>query len=65
MQLFRSAHSNRVGKKAARKLGVLGSLLDRRSGLSVINGVLVSKQHIGPLVVAVCVPCVEVPFLAD
>jgi hypothetical protein len=39
-QLTWSAHVNQVGKKAAQRLGVLGPLLNRRSGLSVRNGVL-------------------------
>jgi hypothetical protein len=39
-QLTWSAHINQVGKKAAQRLGVLGPLLNRRSGLSVRNGVL-------------------------
>jgi hypothetical protein len=39
-QLSWSAHVNQVGKKAAQRLGVLGPLLNRRSGLSVRNGVL-------------------------
>jgi hypothetical protein len=38
-----------VGKKAAQRLGVLGPLLNRRSGLSVRNGVLLYKQLIRPM----------------
>jgi hypothetical protein len=45
-QLSWSAHVNQVGKKAAQSLGVLGPLLNRRSGLSVRNGVLLYKQLI-------------------
>jgi hypothetical protein len=41
-----SAHVNLVGKKAAQRLGVLGLLLKRRSGLSARNGVLLYKQLI-------------------
>jgi hypothetical protein len=45
-QLTWSAHVNQVGKKAAQRLGMLGPLLNRRSGLSVRNGVLLYKQPI-------------------
>jgi hypothetical protein len=38
-----SAHINQVGKKAAQRLGVLGPLINRRSGLSVRNVVLLYK----------------------
>jgi hypothetical protein len=41
-----SAHVNQVGKKAIQSLGVLGPLLNTRSGLSVRNGVLLHKQLI-------------------
>jgi hypothetical protein len=40
---------NQVRKKAARRLGVLGPLLNRKSGLSVRNGVLLYKQLIRPV----------------
>jgi hypothetical protein len=43
-QLTCSAHINQVGKKEAQRLGVLGPILNRRSGLSVRNGVLLCKQ---------------------
>jgi hypothetical protein len=43
-RLIWSAHVNQVGRKAARRLGVLGPLLNRRSGLSIKNGVLLYKQ---------------------
>jgi hypothetical protein len=36
-------------EKAAQRLGVLGPLLNRRSGLSVRNGVLLYKQVIRPM----------------
>jgi hypothetical protein len=42
-QLSWSAHVNQVGKNAAQRLGVLGPILNRRSGLSVRNGVLLYK----------------------
>jgi hypothetical protein len=43
-----SAHVNQVRKRAAQRLGMLGPLLIRRSGLSVGNGVLLYKQLIRP-----------------
>ena len=45
--------SNRIDqakKKVAQRLGVLGLLLNRRSDLSIRNGVLLYKEHIRPLV---------------
>jgi hypothetical protein len=39
-QLTWSVHVNQLGKKAAQRLSVLGPLLNRRSHLSVRNGVL-------------------------
>jgi hypothetical protein len=53
-QLTWSAHVNQVGKKAAQRLGVLGPLLDRRSGMSVRNGVLLYKQLIRPMMDYAC-----------
>jgi hypothetical protein len=53
-QLTWSAHVNQVGKKAAQRLGMLGPLLNRRSGLSVKNGVLFYKQLIRPMVDYTC-----------
>jgi hypothetical protein len=53
-QLTWSAHVNQVGKKAAQRLGVLGPLLNRRSGLSVRNGVLLYKQLIHPMMDYAC-----------
>jgi hypothetical protein len=44
-----SAHINQVGRKAARMMCVLGPLLNRRSGLSIRNGVLLYKQLIRPM----------------
>jgi hypothetical protein len=43
-QLTWSAHANQVGKKAAQRLGVLGPLRNRKSGLSVRNVLLLYKQ---------------------
>jgi hypothetical protein len=53
-QLTWSTHVNQVGKKAAQRLGVLGPLLNRRSGLSVRNGVLLYKQFIRPMMDYAC-----------
>jgi hypothetical protein len=39
-----SPHVVQVKKKAAQRLGLLSSLLHRRSGLSIRNGVLLYKQ---------------------
>jgi hypothetical protein len=47
-------HTNQVGRKAAQKLGVLSPLLNRRSGLSIRNGVLLYKQLIRPMTNYVC-----------
>jgi hypothetical protein len=40
---------NRVRKRVTQRLGVLGPLLNRRSGLSVRNGVLLCKQLLRPM----------------
>jgi hypothetical protein len=45
-QLTWMAHVDQVEKKAAQRLGVFGPLLNRKSGLSVRNGVLLCKQLI-------------------
>jgi hypothetical protein len=44
-----SSHIDQVRKRAAQRLGVLGPLLHRRSGLSIRNGVLLYKQLIPPM----------------
>jgi hypothetical protein len=49
-----SAHVNQVGRKAAQRLGVLGPLLNRRSSLSIKNGVLLYKQLIRPMIDYAC-----------
>ena len=41
-----SSHIAQVRKKTSQKLGVLRSLLNRRSGLSIRNGVLLYRQLI-------------------
>jgi hypothetical protein len=53
-QLTCSAHVYHVGKKAAQRLGVLGPLLNRRSGLSVRNLMLLYKQLICPVMDFAC-----------
>jgi hypothetical protein len=43
-----------VRKRAFQRLGVLGSLLNSRSGLSISNGVLLYRQLICPMVDYAC-----------
>jgi hypothetical protein len=45
-----SAHINQIGRMASQRLGVLGPLLNRRSGFSIRNGVLLYKQQIRPVI---------------
>jgi hypothetical protein len=47
-------HIVQVRKKAFPRLGVLGCLLNRRSGLSIRNGVLLYKQLIRPMMDYAC-----------
>jgi hypothetical protein len=49
-----SKHIDQVRKKAAQRLGTLGPLLNRRSGLSIRNGVLLYKQLIRPMMDYAC-----------
>ena len=49
-----SPHIVQVKKKAAQRLGLLSSLLHRRSGLSIRNGVLLYKQLIRPMMDYAC-----------
>jgi hypothetical protein len=49
-----SAHGDQVRKRAVQRLGMLGPLLNRRSGLSVRNGVLLYKQLIRPMMDYAC-----------
>jgi len=44
-----STHIDQVRKKTTQRLGVLGPLLKRRSGLSIRNGVLLYEQLIRPM----------------
>jgi hypothetical protein len=41
-------------RQAAQRLGMLGPLLNRRSGLSIRNGVLLYKQPIRPVMDSAC-----------
>jgi hypothetical protein len=56
-RLMWSSHVNQVRRKAARRLGVLGLLLNRRSGLSVTNCVLLYEQLIRPMTDYACPVC--------
>jgi len=49
-----SKHIAQVRKKAAQRLGTLGPLLNRRSGLSIRNSVLLYKQLIRPMMDYAC-----------
>jgi hypothetical protein len=49
-----SPHIVQVKKKAAQRLGLLSSLLHRRSGLYIRNGVLLYKQLIRPMMDYAC-----------
>jgi hypothetical protein len=53
-RLSLSKHIDQVRKKVAQGLGTLGSLLNRSSGLSTRNGVLLSKQLIRPMMDYAC-----------
>jgi hypothetical protein len=48
------SHIVQFRKKASKRLGVLGCLLNRRSGLSIRNGVLLYKQLIRPMMNYAC-----------
>jgi hypothetical protein len=47
-------HMVQVRKKASQRLSVLGCLLNRRSGFSIRNGVLLYKQLIRPMMEYAC-----------
>jgi hypothetical protein len=49
-----SSHIDQVKKKVCQRLGVLGPLLDRRSGPSIRNGVLLFRQLIRPMMDYAC-----------
>jgi hypothetical protein len=54
MRLTWSVHVNQVRKKSAQRLGKLGPLVNRRSGLSVGNGVLLYRQLVRPMMDYAC-----------
>jgi len=49
-----SPHIDQVTKKTAQRMGMLGPLLNRKSDLSVRNGVLLYKQLIRPMMDYAC-----------
>jgi hypothetical protein len=49
-----STHIDQVRRKASQRLGVLGPVLNRRSGLSIRNGVLLYRQLIRPMMDYAC-----------
>jgi hypothetical protein len=49
-----SAHVNQIWKKVAQRLGLLSPILNRRSGLSIRNGMLLYKQLIHPMIDYAC-----------
>jgi hypothetical protein len=53
-RLIWSTHIDQVRKKASQRLGLLGPLLSRRSGLSIRNGVLLYRQLIRPMMDYAC-----------
>jgi len=46
-----SPHVGQVRNKTAQRMGMLGPLLNRKSDLSIRNGVLLYKQLIRPMMV--------------
>jgi hypothetical protein len=55
-QLNWSPHIDQVRKKTARRMRMLGPLLNRKSDLSARNGVLLYKQLIRPMMDYACPP---------
>jgi hypothetical protein len=51
-----SPHIAQVSKKTSQRIGMLGPLLNRKSDLSVRNGVLLYKQFIRPMMDYACAP---------
>ena len=49
-----SKYVDQVRRKAAQRLGTLGPILNRRSGISIRNGVLLCKQIIRPMMDYAC-----------
>jgi len=56
-QLNWSPHIEQVRKKTAQRMDMLGPLLNRKSDLSVRNGVLLYKQLIRPMMDYACPAC--------
>ena len=52
-----SPHIEEVSRRTAQMMGLLGPLLNRRSDLSIGNGVLLYKQLIHPLMDYACPAC--------
>ena len=53
-RLTRSPHINQVRKRTAQRMCMLGALLNRKSDLSIRNGVLLYKQLIRPMMDYAC-----------
>jgi hypothetical protein len=49
-----SPHINQISRRTAQRMGMLGPLLNRRSELSIRNGVLLYKQLIRPMMDYAC-----------
>ena len=49
-----ATHIDQVRRRASQRLGVLGALLNRRSGLSIRNGLTLYKQLIRPMMDYAC-----------
>jgi hypothetical protein len=47
-QLTWTAHINQMGRKTAQRLSMAGTLLNRKSGLSIRNSMLLYKQLVSP-----------------
>jgi hypothetical protein len=51
---YTTQHIDQIRKKTAQRMGMLGPLLNRKSDLSVRNGVLLYKQLIRPMMDYAC-----------
>ena len=49
-----SPHIDQVRKRATQRMGMLGHLLNRKSDLSVMNGILLYKELIRPMIYYAC-----------
>ena len=54
LRLTWATHINQVRRRASQRLGLLGPLLNRRSGLSIRNGLTLYKQFICPMINYAC-----------